>query len=200
MLPKPSPDSPPMFETKLFDMFSRTPWYMVPVLHLPLAAYVGYTGLVSFGVDPMRLFLFVGLGWLFWTFTEYWAHRTLFHWVPPGKFGERMHFILHGVHHDWPRDKFRLVFPPGLSLPLAGLFFVLFRLTLGSDAFGFYVGFASGYVYYDVMHYYLHWGRPKNPSVKALRKHHLIHHSPNKGSETKFGVSTRVWDVVFRTL
>lgn len=199
MLPKPSPESPPMFETKLFDMFSRTPWFMVPTIHLPLAAFVGYLGWSEHGLSVAHLaMLFVG-GWALWSFTEYWAHRTLFHWVPPGKFGEKMHFILHGVHHDWPNDKFRLVFPPALSLSLGFLLFNIFKLLIGNYAYGIYVGFASGYVYYDVMHFYLHWGRPKAKSLKKLKRHHLIHHSPQHGNDNRFGVSTRFWDVVFRT-
>ena len=37
-----------------------------------------------------------------------------------------MHFIIHGVHHDHPNDKLRLVMPPAVSIPLAALFFGAF--------------------------------------------------------------------------
>ena len=42
-----------------------------------------------------------------------------------------MHFIIHGVHHDHPNDKMRLVMPPGASIPLALLFFGLFCSSSG---------------------------------------------------------------------
>ena len=44
-------------------------------------------------------------GWLFWTLTEYWLHRLVFHFEPESGPGARLHWIIHGVHHDHPTTR-----------------------------------------------------------------------------------------------
>ena len=53
----------------------------------------------------------------FWTLTEYWLHRFVFHFEPEKGIGARLHWIIHGVHHDHPNDPLRLVMPPSVSVP-----------------------------------------------------------------------------------
>ena len=145
-------------------------------------------------------------GFVVWTLTEYWLHRTMFHWVPDASWGERFHFIAHGVHHDFHRDPYRLVMPPAVSISLAtvfyGMFAVLGSLTapvLGTGwSLAAYGGFVLGYVVYDCMHYILHHWRPRYAWVKRLRAHHMNHHHNNP--DRKFGVSMMLWDRVFGTL
>ena len=197
-MPPVSKQSPPMFENTFIDKFSRVHWSVVPILYVPgaIGAFVygwtrGVTGLAAIGL--------VLAGILSWTLTEYWLHRTLFHWQPGGKFGERMHFILHGVHHQWPRDRFRLVMPPAVSMGLYVLFLMLWLGLMGNKGYAFHAGFAIGYMFYDMMHYYMHHGHPQVEWIKKLRKHHMVHHSPNLAEHAKFGVSTTLWDHVFGT-
>ena len=57
-------------------------------------------------------------GYVFWTLTEYWMHRIVFHFEPEDGIGARLHWIIHGVHHDHPNDPMRLVMPPSVSVPL----------------------------------------------------------------------------------
>ena len=98
-------------------------------------------------------------GYLIWTLIEYFGHRYLFHWEFPGAFGRRIHFLIHGVHHDHPNDPLRLVMPILLSGPIMIIaFFVatlLFGATLRLPAL---VGFVSGYLAYDMVHF-LHASR-----------------------------------------
>ena len=199
LLPKASPESPPMFESGFIDQFSRTHWSIVPILFVPAASVLFYLSLArtDVGLAP-ALGLAVG-GFFAWTLTEYWLHRTVFHWIPGGKLGDRFHFILHGVHHSWPRDRFRLVMPPAVSITLFLFFLALFLGTMGDFGYAFTAGYAIGYMNYDVTHYRLHHVSPKTPWMKALRKHHLAHHSPKYAHECKFGVSMTLWDHVFRT-
>ena len=70
-------------------------------------------------------------GYVFWTLTEYWMHRIVFHFEPEDGIGARLHWIIHGVHHDHPNDPMRLVMPPSVSVPLAVAFYLLFVLVLG---------------------------------------------------------------------
>jgi sterol desaturase/sphingolipid hydroxylase (fatty acid hydroxylase superfamily) len=188
-----------MFESRFVDRFSRTHWSAVPLLYVPAIAL-----LVTFAVARKHeawstvAGLFV-VGAAVWTLAEYWLHRLLFHWRPAGEFGERMHFVLHGVHHKWPRDRFRLVMPPAASMLLFWLFLGAWVLLMGAHAYAFHAGFVAGYIFYDLSHYYMHHGHPTTAWMKALRKHHMVHHSPKLQHEKKFGVSTTLWDHVFGT-
>ena len=137
-------------------------------------------------------------GLFVWTLTEYVLHRFIFHWVPPGKWGERLHFIWHGVHHDYPNDQLRLVLPPSVSVALATLFYFFFRLLLGTPSvYPFFSGFILGYLCYDIMHYAMHHLRWNNRVWLKIKNHHMLHHyqEHDKG----FGVSNPLWDYVFNT-
>ena len=120
-----TPDSPRMFDNDIVDFFSRVPWYAVPAVFVPIiAALLVYPA--SLGVSVLGLLAQFAAGWFVWTLTEYWLHRTLFHWQPQTSWGPRFHFILHGVHHKWFKDRLRLVMPPAASLGLGVAFFGLY--------------------------------------------------------------------------
>jgi sterol desaturase/sphingolipid hydroxylase (fatty acid hydroxylase superfamily) len=136
-------------------------------------------------------------GYLGWTLTEYWLHRLFFHLPVRGKISERIYFFVHGVHHDWPWDRSRLVMPPSVSIALGVAFYFLFRALFGEPIHALFAGFVLGYVIYDTVHWYTHAGAPKNRFLRYLRREHLVHHFRESG--TRFGVSCPWWDVVFRT-
>jgi len=122
----------------------------------------------------------------------------LFHYVPKGKIGARIHFIFHGVHHDYPNDAMRLVMPPAMSVPLAVLFYFLFKFIFGEVIMlPFFAGFVSGYLFYDISHYAIHHINFKNKFWLQLKKHHMFHHY--KDSKNGFGVTSNLWDKIFRT-
>lgn len=194
-----------MFENPILDLFSRTHWTLVPVIYVPLV--VLFVGIGSMQT-PASVLVFQSLsGWFAWTFMEYWLHRTLFHWVPPYRWGARFHFFLHGVHHQWYKDRLRLVMPPAASLALGVLFFAGFHAAALTMApffnpdwvWGVFAGVMSGYLAYDLTHYYIHHGRPRTRWLKQLAAHHAKHHHNPQYAERKFGVSTTLWDHVFRT-
>jgi sterol desaturase/sphingolipid hydroxylase (fatty acid hydroxylase superfamily) len=193
-----TPDSPRMFESDLIDFFSRTHWSIVPILYVPAAIYLFWFGLSRADVTVVAsLGLFAG-GVLTWSIIEYWLHRTFFHWQPEGRWGERFHFLVHGVHHNWPKDKYRLVMPPAVSISLFWVFFGIFWLALGSRwVWPFQAGFVVGSMSYDVTHYYVHHYNPKTRYGLALKKHHMLHHF--KDHSKRFGVSSMLWDYVFGT-
>ena len=194
-----SPESPRMFESDWLDLFSRTPWWTVPLIWIPMSAVVFGWGLHVGAPLPGALGAFVA-GWLVWTFTEYSLHRTVFHWKPDTSWGPRFHFLLHGVHHDWDRDRFRLVMPPAVSIVLGTCFGLMFYGALG-PVWGpaTFSGFLFGYMFYDVVHYATHHLKIKNPWFQALKKHHLLHHHSPRHHDKKYGVSTTLWDHIFRT-
>jgi dihydroceramide fatty acyl 2-hydroxylase len=137
-------------------------------------------------------------GYVFWTLTEYWMHRIVFHFEPEDGIGARLHWIIHGVHHDHPNDPMRLVMPPSVSVPLAVVFYLLFLLVLGgtiAPAFG--AGFLAGYLIYDMTHYHVHHHTPRTRAGRRLREAHMRHHFQD---DTRgFGVSAPWWDHIFGT-
>src|ERR1700750_560798 len=122
-------DSPPLFQHGFIHFFSRVHPAIPAIIFIPVIVAVEWIGATK-GWEAWQM-VAISLGGLaFWTLTEYWLHRLIFHWEPDNAFGRRMHFIIHGVHHDHPNDKMRLVMPPSVSIPLAALFFLGFLLLL----------------------------------------------------------------------
>lgn len=189
--------SPPIFRSRLLDFFTRIPPSVPALIYVPVIALMVVLGARE-GLGWAIPLLFLG-GIGAWTLAEYWLHRELFHWEPDHPLGARLHFIIHGVHHDHPNDKLRLVMPPAASAPLAALFFGMFWLAVGLPAaFPLFGGFVAGYLVYDYTHYFLHHAVPKSKLAKRLREQHMRHHFQDH--RYGFGVSSPIWDVVFRTL
>jgi dihydroceramide fatty acyl 2-hydroxylase len=189
--------SPPMFENALLNRLSRVHPAVPVVIFLPaIAVLLGFA--IDRGVSGLGIVgLFVG-GYFFWTLSEYWIHRVIFHFEPEDGIGARLHWIIHGVHHDHPNDPLRLVMPPSVSIPLASLFCLGFYAVLGSPHwYAFGAGFLAGYLLYDMTHYFLHHHKPKSRMGKRLRELHMRHHFQD--DTTGFGISAPYWDAFFRT-
>jgi dihydroceramide fatty acyl 2-hydroxylase len=188
--------SPRMFESDLLERLSRVHPSVPPIVFGPAIVVlfvVGASEMTTAGTIALVL-----AGWLFWTLTEYWIHRLVFHFEPEEGMGARFHWIIHGVHHDHPNDPLRLVMPPSVSVPLALAFYGLFVLALGTPmANVFMSGFLLGYLVYDMTHYHLHHHRPRSRAGKFLRELHMRHHFQD---DTRgFGISAPFWDYVFGT-
>lgn len=184
-----------MFKSSFLELFSKVHWSIPLFIFLPAISYLLYLGFIShqIGILQIGVWFLGGIG--VWTVTEYVLHRWLFHYEPPGKLGKRMHFIFHGVHHDYPNDSMRLVMPPAVSIPLASLFYFLFRNVVEHDGFfPFFAGFLAGYLFYDMLHYAIHHAPMKGRIWMALKTHHLKHHF--KDPDAGYGVSSPLWDII----
>ncbi|EEP78007.1 inositolphosphorylceramide-B C-26 hydroxylase [Uncinocarpus reesii 1704] len=120
-------------------------------------------------------------------------------YLPDNRVGLSLHFLLHGIHHYLPMDRYRLVMPPTLFLILAAPFYKLAHLVFFYNwyaAVTVYAGGVFGYVCYDLTHYFLHH-RNLPSYYRALKKYHLQHHFADY--ENGFGVTSRFWDKVFGT-
>ena len=186
-----------MFESDFMEFFSRVHPVIPLALYLPVVGYMLYVSLwrrqLSF-VAVAALFL---LGILLWTLIEYLIHRYIFHYEPKTRWGKQLHFVIHGVHHDYPNDARRLVMPPVISIPLAFLFFGLFFLIFGSLAPAVYAGLVFGYLCYDMLHYATHHLAMKSGVWLWLKQYHLRHHF--KDDHVGYGISSPLWDYIFRT-
>jgi dihydroceramide fatty acyl 2-hydroxylase len=185
-----------MFDSDLLDRLSRVHPSVPVVIFAPTIAVL-FALATRLDSVPELVGLIVG-GYLFWTLTEYWMHRLVFHFEPEEGIGARFHWVIHGVHHDHPNDPLRLVMPPSVSIPLASLFCALFVLVLGTPAaWGFGAGFLGGYLAYDMTHYYVHHRSPRSRLGKLMRELHMRHHFQDH--TRGFGVSAPFWDHVFGT-
>jgi sterol desaturase/sphingolipid hydroxylase (fatty acid hydroxylase superfamily) len=185
-----------MFESELLDKLSRVHPAVPVIIFLPAIA-----ALFALSVGRVSVLGFLGLaagGYAFWTMSEYWIHRVIFHFEPEEGFGARLHWIIHGVHHDHPNDPLRLVMPPSVSVPLSSLFLVAFWLLFGTPLwYAFGAGFLAGYLIYDMTHYHLHHHKPKTRIGRRLRELHMRHHFQD--DTTGFGISAPYWDTAFGT-
>jgi sterol desaturase/sphingolipid hydroxylase (fatty acid hydroxylase superfamily) len=166
----------------------RSRWYFWPENNPPFPFYIVFGFLTG-------LFL--------WTLAEYTLHRFLFHYQPKTPRQERIFFLFHGIHHAQPQDKTRLVMPFPVSIPLALLFYGLFYLILGEFLHltrwvnPLVAGYIIGYIIYDLTHYAAHHFPMRSGYAKYIKRHHMAHHYKNPN--TRFGVSSPVWDWVFGT-
>ena len=138
-------------------------------------------------------------GLVAWTLAEYLIHRFVFHFEPRGEFGRRLLYLFHGFHHDFPADSDRIVVSPLASVPLAALFYAVFRIALGPDvASPVFAGFLLGYVCYDLVQYAIHHrSLSRRWPLHLLKKRHLRHHFGD--SAVDFGVTSPLWDRLLRT-
>ena len=188
--------SPRLFDNALLDKLSRVHWSVPLFVYVPVILALC---VVSFElVAPLTTIAMIALGYAIWTLIEYFGHRYLFHWEFPGAFGKRIHFLIHGVHHDHPNDPLRLVMPILLSGPIMIIAWFVATLLFGATfRFPTLAGFVTGYLTYDMVHYYTHHATPTSKLGLTLRRLHLMHHF--RDHDKGFGVSAPYWDFVFGT-
>ena len=187
-----------LFENKILESFSRVHWTVPLYIFIPIIIYLLYNSFLLYGISLTGVISYYLMGLIVWSATEYLLHRFVFHLEFKSDFGKRIHFIFHGIHHDYPKDSKRLVMPPAVSIPLALLFYFVFHSILHSILINpFLAGFLSGYLAYDMMHYAIHHYNAKNRIWLSIKNHHMLHHyrDPEKG----YGVSQPFWDYIFGT-
>ena len=186
-----------MFEAAWLDRFTRVHVAVVPALFVPIIAVFAVLALDA-ASRASYVLGYALAGYVVWTLTEYWLHRVVFHFEPEHGLGARLHWMVHGVHHDHPNDPLRLVMPPSASLPLAAAFALLFQALLPfGAACGLSAGFFAGYLLYDLTHFYVHHAKPRTAVGRKLRELHMRHHFQD--DTTAYGVSAPWWDHVFGT-
>lgn len=187
-----------LFENRVLEALTRTHFAFPVTLYLVLS--IGILTYAALGT-PLRminaLYMFP-LGMITFSLVEYCIHRFVFHFHPKNEKQERIKYKIHGVHHEFPRDKDRLVMPPVLSIVLALLFYGIFSLVAGKYVLLFFPGFLSGYSVYLFIHYAVHRYKPPRNFLKHLWTHHALHHY--KSEDTAFAVSLPVWDYLFKTM
>jgi cyclopropane-fatty-acyl-phospholipid synthase len=134
-------------------------------------------------------FALLGLG--AWTLVEYVLHRFVLHGMQPFR-------AWHAEHHRRPRALIGT--PTILSTALIAALVFLPVLVL-SDlwlASALTFGLLTGYMVYAIVHHAIHHWRAETAWLRQIKRHHALHHSP-VAAASRFGVTSALWDVVFRT-
>ena len=187
-----------MFENPFLDRLTNS-HVSIPISMLVLFG-IGFMiwGIKSTALTTLNYISLGVLGALSWTLFEYLMHKYLYHMLPTNNVKGWIQYNMHGVHHEYPKDKSRLAMPPLLIIVIAFMFLYLFRLFMGDYTFAFTPGFLFGYAGYLCVHYIVHAFQPPKNAFKVLWVNHSIHHY--KDPDVAFGVSSPLWDHVFRTL
>jgi sterol desaturase/sphingolipid hydroxylase (fatty acid hydroxylase superfamily) len=186
-----------IFRSHYMEVMTKTHPLVIYSMYVPVIIFTLYYANVYKNIPAFtEIILFAG-GAIFWSLFEYLIHRHIFHMIAESPRARRFVYTMHGVHHEYPRDQERLFMPPVPSLIIASVIFYLMYLALGWYALPFFSGFLMGYLIYGSMHFAIHAFAPPK-FLKALWRNHHLHHykHPDKG----FGVSSVLWDVIFRTV
>lgn len=192
------PGHPRFFGSPLLEGCSKTPWWVVPLLWLPLFTYCAAQAFAALPWLLLASLLLVGV--VAWQLLEYCIHRFAFHAEAGASYwGITLHFLFHGCHHKYPMDKLRLVFPPVPAALVVGAVYGALSMALEhSVALAVFSGMGYGYVAYDCVHYFIHHsGRLPGTLLQDLKHRHMHHHY--KDHARGYGISSVLFDIVFGT-
>jgi hypothetical protein len=187
-----------LFKNPVLEKLTRTH------IAVPLVIYFAYSiVLLYWSVTHTSLSVGVSvgmfiLGALAFSWVEYMVHRHVFHMKTFTELRAKIQYTVHGVHHEFPKDKDRLAMPPLLSVTTSTILLLVFKVLLGDLVFSFLPGFLVGYAAYLSIHYMVHAYPPPKNFFKILWINHSIHHY--KDGEIIFGVSSPLWDYIYGTI
>jgi sterol desaturase/sphingolipid hydroxylase (fatty acid hydroxylase superfamily) len=187
-----------LFKNQYLEYLTKTHPLVIWGMYLPVILLLPYYASASLEFATTKIVVTFISGLLFWSLFEYVMHRFLFHHIAHTERGKRINYVLHGNHHEYPRDKERLFMPAAPSLIISSTLFLIFSLVLGKNIFAFFPGFILGYLIYGTMHYAIHAWNPPFKWMKGLWRNHHLHHY--KQDHRGFGVSSTLWDHVFGTM
>jgi len=192
-----------LFKNHYLEYLTKTHPLVIWGMYLPAIGFMLYYSNAVVGFDLLSIIVAFLSGIFFWTFFEYIMHRFVFHMVAESERARKIVYIMHGNHHEYPRDRERLFMPPVPSIILASAIFSVMYLIanlFGASqyVFTFFPGFLLGYLVYGSMHYAIHAWNPPYKWMKPLWRNHHLHHYKN--DHQGFGVSTTIWDRIFGTM
>lgn len=187
-----------LFKNPVMEKLSRTHIAVPLTIFLSFSSFLLYWSITTTSLTALQTTAMFLLGVVAFTWVEYNVHRYVFHMPTYNKLRQKIQYVIHGVHHEFPKDKDRLAMPPLVSVTIATVLLLLFRVILGDLAFSFLPGFIVGYAAYLSIHYIVHVYQPPKNFFKVLWINHGIHHYKN--GDVVFGVSSPLWDYVYGTM
>ena len=159
--------------------------------------------LFSVSRNPMNrmseLLWLVPIGVLLWTVLEYFFHRYLLHAAFRSPLLSRFINASHLQHHTAPRDPNKILVYPSFALVVSSIIYaILVGVTRNLfHASGIIIGIWAGFLYYESVHYRVHMSLAHSRILQRQRRAHFQHHFSNPNRS--FGVTSPIWDYVFRT-
>ena len=144
-------ESERVFENDILHFLSKNH------IAIPLSVFYGggigllFLSFSYFNLAGLKSVAYFTLGLLVFTLFEYLIHRFLYH-LPSVYNKGHVPYVLHGIHHRFPRDKKRLVMPPVLSITIATLIFGINYWLFSVPGIAFTGGFLVGYASYLSVH------------------------------------------------
>lgn len=187
-----------LFKSPVLEKLSRTHIAVPLTIFALFSTALLYWSVTHTSLSAWQTIGMFALGVITFTWVEYNMHRYVFHMPTYTKARAKLQYMIHGVHHEFPRDKDRLAMPPLLSVTIATVLLLVFRLIMGDLTFSFLPGFIVGYAGYLAIHYMVHAFQPPKNIFKWLWINHSIHHYKN--GDVVFGVSSPLWDYLYGTM
>ena len=192
-----------LFKNQYLEYLTKTHPLVIWGMYIPILSFMLYFSAARLSFSILSISISFIAGMFSWSLFEYAIHRFVFHFFAESKRAKEIVYVIHGNHHEYPRDKERLFMPPVPSLLLASTVFSLMYLVgylfgITGYVFAFFPGFILGYLIYGTMHYAIHAWNPPFKWMKPLWRNHHLHHYKNV--ELGFGVSSTLWDHVFGTM
>ncbi|MEI8058733.1 MAG: sterol desaturase family protein [Ferruginibacter sp.] len=192
-----------LFRNQYLEHLTKTHPLVIWGIYLPILIFMLYYSSFIIKLHLIKIIIIFFGGMFFWSFFEYCIHRFAFHFIAKSTRAIKIIYLIHGNHHQYPRDKERLFMPPAPSLMLASViffiqFFLFSKVGMKENVFVFFPGFILGYLMYGTMHYAIHAWNPPFKWMKPLWRNHHLHHYKNE--HMGFGVSSTLWDKAFGTM
>lgn len=193
----PDSESPKLFKNKYLEFLTKSHPLLIDAMYITFSYFlISYFYNNHSSSAGLIIGLFLG-GFFSWSLAEYFMHRFLYHKIEDATYNTGIQYLFHGIHHEYPNDKSRLVLPVIPSLAIASIFFGIFYLIMGKYAFVFSPGFVIGYMAYMTVHYTVHKVAPPR-RFNFWWTFHNIHHYQQH--DRAFGVTSPLWDIVFGTM
>jgi sterol desaturase/sphingolipid hydroxylase (fatty acid hydroxylase superfamily) len=186
-----------LFHSPVLERLSKSTPELIALAYLPALTIMMIYCFTTLQFSWQRFSIYFFSGLLFWTFFEYIMHRYIFHFISDNPRMQKLQYTIHGVHHEYPRDRDRLLMPPVVGIIISTLIFFALKTLFSENTFAFFPGFMCGYLAYGMMHYAIHSMKPPFEFLKRHWRNHSLHHY--KHPDLYFGVSSPLWDYIFGT-
>ncbi|MEE4453617.1 sterol desaturase family protein [Novosphingobium resinovorum] len=163
---------------------------------LPAIAAAGWTNARPLAAPHQALGL-IAAGLVVWVLFEYAMHRYLFHLQSELALVKWFVFLIHGNHHASPNDPMRGLMPLPVSMGVGALVWALCLALLGAPGTWLLLGFMSGYVFYDAIHFACHQWPMRGRLGSAFKRHHMRHHHVDEHGN--YAISAIFLDRLFRS-
>jgi hypothetical protein len=110
-----------LFQSPVLEKLSRTHISVPIIIMLSYSLSLLYWSITHTALSAGSTVGLFFCGLLFYTWLEYMLHRHIFHMATYTNLRKKLQYVMHGVHHEFPKDKSRLAMPPLLSITLSSV-------------------------------------------------------------------------------